>query len=84
MPYSSPFDPLIPSGQAWGMRGLEVGLGAVQIALGLVFLVRWVIDQRREPARRRIQPRSFRAWTVVMGLFFLVNGSFSTVRGLGG
>jgi hypothetical protein len=66
------------------MRGLELGLGAAQIALGLAWLVLWVIDLGRDPARRRLQPRRFRQWSVALGLWFLVTGSWWIVRGLGG
>ena len=66
------------------MRGLELGMGAAQIALGLLWLVLLIIDLRREPARRLIQPRRFRPWSVLMGLWFLITGPWWIVRGLGG
>ena len=63
------------------MRGLELGLGAAQIVLGLLWLVLLWIDQGREPAKRQI-PRARLAW-VVTGEVFLVTGPLWTVRGLG-
>ncbi len=66
------------------MGEIQVGLGAAQTALGLLWLVLLVIDQGREPARRLIQPRRFRPWSLVMGLWFLITGPWWIIRGLGG
>ena len=64
------------------MRGFELGLGAAQILLGLFWLAVLWIDQRREPAKRRV-PRARLAWAV-LGAAFLVVGSMWIVSGLGG
>lgn len=58
-------------------------MSAVQTALGLSWLLLWAFDQRREPAMRRMQLRSFLAWSIVLGLWFVLTGLWWIVRGLG-
>jgi hypothetical protein len=64
------------------MRGFKVATGAINIAVGLAWLVLLWIDQGRDPAKRRI-PRA-RPFYAPVGMWFLATGLWWIVRGLRG